>query len=449
MRLTKKVFSDLAIFMISFGLFIGIVFPFFVLAMGIPASMILTPWFFFFCITAGIVVGAVNILLARSIVGKRLKLLSERMQFIEEKLNSSMSIAELEECTREQCSIPVDSEDVIGESAQSFNNLVHALSLSIRTESALKEFNEMLSSQLELDILSKNALDSLMQYMHAQAGAILIERQGDLFIGASYNIKDPETLTGNDAVWDSLKTLQRKKLQLDDTIRVEGVLVNFHPRDILIQPIMYKGISLGVIVLASSVLFDEELCSGFEMFSKNLSLALRNAVTYEQLQKLAANDPLTGIYNRRFGMTRLNEEFNRAIRTSSPLGVLIFDIDHFKQVNDTYGHTVGDRVLLSVTQVAKMALRKGDFIIRYGGEEFMIILPGASKEDTVFIAERLRHMVEESSCSHGSQQIKITVSVGATSLPEFSAENESELIQQADEAMYRAKELGRNRVTAV
>jgi diguanylate cyclase (GGDEF)-like protein len=307
----------------------------------------------------------------------------------------------------------------------------------------------MLSSQLELDILSKNALDSLMQYMHAQAGAILIERQGDLFIGASYNIKDPETLTGNDAVWDSLKTLQRKKLQLDDTIRVEGVLVNFHPRDILIQPIMYKGISLGVIVLASSVLFDEELCSGFEMFSKNLSLALRNAVTYEQLQKLAANDPLTGIYNRRFGMTRLNEEFNRAIRTSSPLGVLIFDIDHFKQVNDTYGHTVGDRVLLSVTQVAKMALRKGDFIIRYGGEEFMIILPGASKEDTVFIAERLRHMVEESSCSHGSQQIKITVSVGATSLPEFSAENESELIQQADEAMYRAKELGRNRVTAV
>lgn len=449
MRLTQKVFNDLAIYMISFGFFIGIIFPFFVVLMGIPANLVLTEVFFSLCILAGIIVGALNIIMAKTVVGKRLKLLAGRMSFIEEKLNTSMSIAELDECTREQCSIPVDSKDEIGESAKAFNNLVHALSLSIKTESSLKQFNEILSSQLELDILSKNALDELISYMHADAGALVIEKNGELKLASSYGIKNAEKLCENDTVWGVLKSSRRKHIKMDPDIRIEGTLVDFHPKDIILEAIMHKGVSLGVIILASSSSFNEELCSGFEMFSKNLSLALRNAVTYEQLQRLAANDPLTGIYKRRFGLTRLNEEFNRSIRTDTPIGILMFDIDHFKEINDTYGHTVGDKVLVSITQVAKMTLRKGDFIIRYGGEEFLTILPGASKEDTEFIAERIRHMIEESACSHGNQQIKITVSIGLASFPEFNAQDEMELIRNADEAMYSAKEKGRNRIVSM
>ena len=214
----------------------------------------------------------------------------------------------------------------------------------------------------------------------------------------------------------------------------------------LIEPLIYKGIAIGVIVLASSRGFNEELLYGYEMCVRNLTLALRNAVTYEQLQQLAANDPLTGVYNRRFGMTRLREEFNRSIRSNIPIGVLMFDIDHFKSVNDTYGHTIGDKILINITRIAKMALREGDILLRYGGEEFLVIMPGAPRHDSQFVAERLCRMVEEGKTQCGNQQISVTVSVGVASFPETDVTDEKNLISFADSALYEAKDSGRNRV---
>ncbi len=122
----------------------------------------------------------------------------------------------------------------------------------------------------------------------------------------------------------------------------------------------------------------------------------------------------------------------------------MFDIDHFKAVNDTYGHTVGDKILISVTRIAKMALREGDILLRYGGEEFLVIMPGASRQDSEFVANRLCRMIEEGRTQQGEQSISVTVSVGVCSYPERDVTQGSELITHADTALYEAKEHGRN-----
>lgn len=125
----------------------------------------------------------------------------------------------------------------------------------------------------------------------------------------------------------------------------------------------------------------------------------------------------------------------------------MFDIDHFKKVNDTYGHLAGDRVLMQVAKTAKAALREGDILMRYGGEEFLVILPGASKEGSRAVGEKLRRMVEETSIADGDQVIRVTISIGVTSYPELEATGEQILVKRSDEALYRAKETGRNKVS--
>ncbi len=448
MRLTRKVFTDLALFMMGFGLIIGIIFPFFMLFIGIPRHYILTLPFVLSCIAAGILVGAMNILIARSVVGRRISSLSGKMKYIEHKLSSARSISDLEDCTDETCRLPVDSEDELGESARSFNSLVAALSNSIAAEAAVRDFTAMLASQLELESLTKHALSHLLAYLQAEAGVIIIERGGELEISSSYGISDGAELLKNQNLWKVMEGSDPRRIILDESLAIDGMLVNFRPREITAVPILHKEVSLGMLLIASSRPVDTQVLHTLELFTRSLSLALNNAITYDQLQKLAANDPLTGLYNRRFGMMRLNEEFSRAVRTKLPVALIMFDIDHFKRVNDTYGHIVGDRVLVNLAKICSMAIRKGDFAVRYGGEEFMVILPGASKKDCIFIAERLRHMVEESVIQMGESQIRVTISTGAVSYPEYECASEYELIKIADKFLYIAKERGRNQVVS-
>jgi diguanylate cyclase (GGDEF)-like protein len=125
---------------------------------------------------------------------------------------------------------------------------------------------------------------------------------------------------------------------------------------------------------------------------------------------------------------------------------MMCDIDHFKNVNDTYGHLVGDKVLIQIAKLAKNAIREGDIFIRYGGEEFLAILPGASQSDTRNVAEKFRRIIEEMTIQHIDQNIKVTISIGISSFPEAIIASATDLIDLADKSLYRAKENGRNRV---
>ena len=157
MRVTRKVFYDLAIWQVGFGLCIGLVFPFFVMLLGVSRSDALTPVFFAACLFAGALAGVVNYVISRRVVGARLKVLAERMTHVERSLGEMTTSGDLASCTPENCSIAVDSEDEIGESAAAFNRLVGALSDSMRTQMAVRSFSEMLTSHLEIESLDPNS----------------------------------------------------------------------------------------------------------------------------------------------------------------------------------------------------------------------------------------------------------------------------------------------------
>ncbi len=449
MRITRKVFHDLAIWMVGFGLTIGVVFPFFVLLLGVPSTIALNKVFFSACLGAGALAGIINYTLARWIVGVRIRILADSMSQVEQNLDKMTYSGDFSDCTPETCMITVDSEDEIGESALAFNHLVDALSKSMETQIAVLSFSEMLSSQLEIRSLAENALLQFFEHTDAAAGLILYEANGELKLAASQGLKNPELLAAGEHVKGVIRSGRKQLITPVGSQWDEAVGTDLTPREVIVVPVNNKNVLLGVVVLASDQIFDAGHHARIDLFIQGLGLALTNAMAHENLQRLAALDPLTDIYNRRFGMGRLEEEFARADRSRSLLGVLIFDIDHFKAVNDTYGHFVGDRVLKSVCSIARTSLRQGDILFRYGGEEFVAILPAATTEDLRVVSERLRRSVEDSTVTDGSNLVRVTISIGGAAYPNQDVDDMNLLLQLADGALFEAKDSGRNCVVIV
>jgi two-component system cell cycle response regulator len=179
-----------------------------------------------------------------------------------------------------------------------------------------------------------------------------------------------------------------------------------------------------------------------ELDEKNRELELVN----KRLRKLSITDGLTELFNHRHIHQLLREEFERARRTGEPVGVAMLDLDRFKQVNDTYGHPTGDVILYETAQILKDTAREIDMVGRYGGEEFIVILPDTTEDDAAQFAERVRRRVSEHVYRDEATEVRMTVSSGVASFPEAAVEGEEMLLKRADEALYRAKESGRNRV---
>jgi len=200
-------------------------------------------------------------------------------------------------------------------------------------------------------------------------------------------------------------------------------------------------------IIVPSIFF---LGSVFVWLTVNLSLQtasdLRRVLFLEQE---SITDSLMGIFNRRYLDRRLQEEFQRSQRYASPLSILLLDIDHFKAVNDSYGHQAGDSILNSLGRILLLNVRPSDIVARYGGEEVMIITPGTSVSAAHVLAERLRQNIENhgfaiTEDSNRTKKIHITVSIGLASLSSEEKDTRR-LVQDADRALYRAKGEGRNR----
>ncbi|MBF0405570.1 MAG: diguanylate cyclase [Nitrospirae bacterium] len=168
----------------------------------------------------------------------------------------------------------------------------------------------------------------------------------------------------------------------------------------------------------------------------------------KKLHDMSIKDGLTGIYNRRYFETRLKEEFDRHKRYCHALSIIMFDIDHFKSINDTFGHQFGDFVLKSVSSIALETLRRNDIMARYGGEEFCCILPETSLSNALIIAERIRKNVEAQDNKFNNMSATVTISLGVSELCEITDTHEL-LLKKADDALYTAKHEGRNRVVAM
>ena len=166
----------------------------------------------------------------------------------------------------------------------------------------------------------------------------------------------------------------------------------------------------------------------------------------DELQKLARTDALTGLFNRRYFFEIAEKEFAESIRYGRPLSVIILDLDLFKEINDTYGHLVGDQALIHIGELLLKAIRTPDTAARYGGEEFVVLLPETESSQAMLFAERLRKLVDDSPTQNGNDSISLTASFGVAGYQTKDGETFDQLISKADQALYMAKGNGRNQV---
>ena len=192
---------------------------------------------------------------------------------------------------------------------------------------------------------------------------------------------------------------------------------------------------------------DRQLAYQVSYLISQLKILIDRALIYQKMQKMSVTDYLTNIANRRYFMERFRQEFQRTVKFSIPLSFMVIDIDHFKKVNDTYGHLVGDEVLRQIADVLSEKIREIDFIGRYGGEEFVVFLPEADKKAALKAGERLRECIENTVFKVYDEKLRITVSIGLSTFPSSSADKDN-LVENADKALFKAKKAGRNKVVA-
>jgi diguanylate cyclase (GGDEF)-like protein len=214
-------------------------------------------------------------------------------------------------------------------------------------------------------------------------------------------------------------------------------------------PILAQGEALGTLHFQATddapTLADSEL-SFKTTFAGQVGLSVANIRLREALRSQSIKDPLTGLYNRRYLTEMLERETRRCVRSEQPLGILMLDLDHFKKFNDTYGHDAGDTVLREAASFLSKSIRAEDIVCRFGGEEFVVILPTADLDASYARAERIRSKLRDLIVLHKGQSLgMITVSVGVASLPLHGTSPDA-LFAAADAALYRAKREGRDRV---
>ena len=176
-----------------------------------------------------------------------------------------------------------------------------------------------------------------------------------------------------------------------------------------------------------------------------ISMSVSNAILYEQTKQLAVTDGLTGISNRPNMEQALQNEFERSMRYGAPLSVVLLDVDHFKGVNDTYGHQKGDEILVAVASLLKKVCRTNDIAARYGGEEFLMILPQSNAQGAFKIAERVREEMMKMNFTGNESNFSVTTSCGVAELDRDFIKNTDQLVAIADHALYEAKNSGRNK----
>jgi len=202
--------------------------------------------------------------------------------------------------------------------------------------------------------------------------------------------------------------------------------------------------NVGELIFSRNRQFDEDEKAQLQTLSSTLIYPVNNALLYRKAVERAHKDPLTGIGNRAAMDKAIEQEVDLASRHETPLSIIIVDIDHFKSINDTYGHITGDAVLKNITDCMVESMRRSDIIYRYGGEEFLILLRNTEQSGAKLLAERIRSSVEEVNLNHGGGDIKITVSAGLTAFKEN--EDIPSLFNRCDQALLQAKQQGRNRI---
>lgn len=236
---------------------------------------------------------------------------------------------------------------------------------------------------------------------------------------------------------DFLKLMSKKGLE------IPVVVVTGQGDEIMASKVILAG---AYDYLPKELINEKSLSRSIGNAVEKFHLKKRGQVALRRMAEVATRDELTGLYNRRFLKEALKRELARAKRYGAGLVILMMDLDHFKEINDTYGHTVGDMVLCKVGRMLLESMRQSDLVCRYGGEEFAVILPNTGGEEARLVCERFREKVSKHQFEYNSSKFQLTLSIGITSHDSSRDQSPLDLINNADQALYQAKREGRNRV---
>lgn len=245
----------------------------------------------------------------------------------------------------------------------------------------------------------------------------------------------------------SFKTEIKDLLSLDDLLYQlpkDNTTINNKGRHYLSYNLTYNTINIGEVFFIRRKRFIDEEAQILEKFLIALLPSLYNAFQYNELFQQAQTDPLTGTLNRLGLEKSFSREMDLAKRNNSDLSLLMFDVDHFKKVNDSYGHDTGDQVLKDMTQHINNCIRTTDVFARFGGEEFVVLLNNTNRSGALLLAEKIRQHIENTPSYIDGKEIRYTSSIGVTSLTK--RDDKESLFKRADKALYQAKNNGRNRV---
>jgi len=326
--------------------------------------------------------------------------------------------------------------------------------------SIIIESGRTITSTLNLDEVVNSILDMITDLIKAEAWSLLMldVETNELFFKAARGLKSKKIkqfrlkMGQGIAGWvaQHKKPLIVNDVQHDDRFyRDIDLTTKFVTRSILCAPILFKGKLLAVIEILNKLEFQpfrQKDLSTISSLLDTAAIAIENAQLFNQAEELAITDDLTSLFNTRFLNQVLESEIARARRYKSEVSFIFMDLDYFKLVNDNYGHMIGREALKEVAQLMKNSFRETDLVARYGGDEFVLVLPETGTEETFKLAERLRMKLEEHVfLEKFGFKVHLTASIGVATYP-VHAKNKDELILMADKAMFQAKGDCRNMV---
>jgi diguanylate cyclase (GGDEF)-like protein len=350
------------------------------------------------------------------------------------------------------------SDDEIGDLTRTFDEMrlnlrstKADLEYRIIQLSTLYDVGKAISSVLEFKKLQHKILETAVKVVQAEKGSIMLLDDKVLTIGVAVGLSEEITRKTRLEAGESISGWvvdQQKPLFIKD-VKQDKTFLSIKKNDVkagtlMCVPLIAKEKLLGVLnvsrVEPSS--FSEKDFELFVNLANQAAIAIENA----RLYRYAVTDEMTRLYNHRYFQQRLDEELLRADRYENHVSLIILDVDHFKNFNDTYGHPEGDRVLQTVARLIEKSVREVDIPARYGGEEFVVICPEKNAEGSLAPAERIRTAVAEYDFRIKGEPVPITVSLGVASYPDQS-KSKPELIKKADYALYYSKSNGRNKAT--
>ncbi len=346
--------------------------------------------------------------------------------------------------------VPTEGNDEFAALGSEFNAMARQLEARLedlqtaraRLQHAVRRVGESFAKGLDRDGLLRIVVSTAVDGIGAEAGRATVRENGD-------NGPLIERASSGDLVTYKNILHAVEAAVLDAREPAETTVGNLHALAHPLQPSDGEDKVLGVISVArNSRAFTEAEKELFDYLASQAAVSIENVDLHETVQRQAVTDELTGLFNHRRFQEVIDMEVERARRFGTGLGLIMFDIDNFKSVNDTYGHLQGDLVLREVARVLRDSAREIDEPARYGGEEMAVALPQTDLEGAFQFAERLRKRIEDLDIilldSEG--HLNVTASFGAAALPESADADKDALVAAADQALYRAKRLGKNRV---